>query len=209
VNRLKEYDTVAVALPDEGSTRDTSFACRVIAKAGSTVALQPVERAKATWLPERVPGAFLVFRHDGSLVALKGVLVQQGSVGDLRFKVTDDVAPSKASRTRIHLPVGLRRVDAEEEESQGVSVELSGDGVLVRSRLDVAVGDEVQAVLSLPGSDEPIELRATVAHHADGLLELELDPHARAARARLARFVLERNRAALPREPEDADGLDF
>jgi hypothetical protein len=71
------------------------------------------------------------------------------------------------------------------------------------------VGSELEAVLSLPGSDEPVELHAVVAHAANGLLELELDGRSRSARARLARFVLERNRAALPRDPEDADGLDF
>jgi hypothetical protein len=209
MHRLKEFDTVALALPDDGMSRDTSFACRVIAKAGSTVALEPLERAKATWLPERLPGAFIVFRHVGALVALKGVLVQQGSVGDLRFRVTDDVAPAKASRTRIHLPVSLRRTDLEGDEIQGLSVELSGDALLIRTSLDAPVGCELEAVLSLPGSDEPIELSAHVVHAANGLLELEIDGRHRDARARLARFVLERNRAALPRDPGDADGLDF
>ena len=208
MNRLTEFDVVAVALPDEGMTRDTTFSCRVIAKAGSTVALEPLERSKATWLPERVPGAFILFRHDGSLVALKGIIVQQGSIGDLRFKVTDDVAPAKASRTRIHLPVSLRRTDAE-DEAQGITVELSADALLVRANLDAPVASEVEAALSLPGSDDPVEVGAVVVHAADGLLELELGAHSRTARARLARFVLERNRAALPRELHDADGLDF
>jgi PilZ domain-containing protein len=209
MHRLKEFDTIALALPDDGMSHDTSFACRVIAKAGATVALEPLERAKATWLPERLPGAFIVFRHDGALVALKGVLVQQGSVGDLRFKVTDDVAPSKASRTRIHLPVSLRPTDLDVDEVQGLSVELSGDALLIRTSLDAPVGSQLDAVLSLPGSDEPVELRAHVVHAADGLLELEIDARHREARARLARFVLERNRAALPRDPVDGDSLDF
>jgi hypothetical protein len=209
VNRLKEYDVVALALPDEGQSRETSFPCRVIAKAGQTVALEPIDRSKATWLPERVPGAFIVFRHDGSLVALKGLLVQQGSVGDLRFRVTDDVAPGRASRARVHVPVSLRRVDNPEDERQGLSVEVSADGLLLRSSFDAPIGSEVEAVMSLPGSDEPIELTGVVAHAADGLLELALGASNRDSRARLARFVLERNRAALPREPQDADGLDF
>jgi hypothetical protein len=208
MNRLREFDTVAVALPDDGLSRDTSFSCRVIAKAGSTVALRPTEAAKATWLPARVPGAFLVFRHDGALVALKGLLVQEGSIGDLRFKVTDDVAPGKASRTRIHLPVCLRVVEGDEER-QGLTVELSADALLVRTRFEAPTGAEVQVVLSLPGSDEPIEARALVAHAADGLIELELAPQNRAARARLARLVVERNRAALPRDSDEPDRLDF
>jgi hypothetical protein len=208
MNRLREFDTVALALPDDGLSRDTSFSCRVIAKAGSTVALEPTEAAKATWLPARVPGAFLVFRHDGALVALKGLLVQEGSIGDLRFKVTDDVAPGKASRTRVHLPASLRVVD-EDEERQGLTVELSADGLLVRTRFEAPTGTEVQVVVSLPGSDEPIEAGAVVAHAADGLIELELDTRSRAARARLARLVLERNRAKLPRDSDELDGLDF
>jgi PilZ domain len=208
VHRLKEYDVVALALPDEVPSREASFPCRVIAKAGSTVALEPLDKSKATWVPERVPGAFIVFRHDGSLVALKGVIVQQGSIGDLRFKVTDLVAPGRASRTRVHVPVSMR-LAGEDAQTQGLSVEVSADGLLVRSRFAAPLGAEVEAELSLPGIDEPVELRATVAHAADGLLELALDGSSRDARTRLARFVLERNRAAMPREPLHSDGLDF
>jgi hypothetical protein len=208
VHRLKEYDVVALALPDEVPSREASFPCRVIAKAGATVALEPLDKSKATWVPERVPGAFIVFRHDGSLVALKGVIVQQGQIGDLRFKVTDDVAPGRASRTRVHVPVSMR-LAGEEDESQGLSVEVSADGLLVRSSFAAPLGADVDASLSLPGIDEPVELHATVAHAADGLIELALDRSGREARSRLARFVLERNRAAMPREAHDADGLDF
>jgi hypothetical protein len=208
VHRLKEYDVVALALPDEVPSREASFPCRVIAKAGSTVALEPLDKSKATWVPERVPGAFIVFRHDGSLVALKGVIVQQGSIGDLRFKVTDLVAPGRASRTRVHVPVSMR-LAGDEAQTQGLSVEVSADGLLVRSGFAAPLGAEVEDELSLPGIDEPVELRATVAHAADGLLELALDGSRRDARTRLARFVLERNRAAMPRETFESDGLDF
>ncbi|HEY7076455.1 MAG TPA: PilZ domain-containing protein [Solirubrobacteraceae bacterium] len=205
MHRLKEFDTVALALPDEVPSREPSFACRVIAKAGAAVALEPVDEPKA--LPQRLPGVFLVFRHDGALLALKGVLVQQ-SAADLRFIVTDDIAPFRASRTRVHVPVAMR-LAGEQDEAQGLSVEVSADGLLVRSGFAAPVGSAVEAVLSLPGSDEPVELSATVAHAADGLLELALDGAARDARSRLARFVVERNRAAMPRESLDADDLVF
>jgi hypothetical protein len=206
VHRLKEFDTVSLALPDEVPSREASFPCRVIAKAGPTVALEPVNEPKA--LPSRLNGVFLVFRHDGALIALKGVLVHEGTADDLRFIVTDDIGPFRASRTRVHVPVSLR-LAGEEDESQGLSVEVSADGLLVRSSFAAPLGAEVEAALSLPGIDEPVELQATVAHAADGLLELALDRSGRDARSRLARFVLERNRAAMPRESRDADGLDF
>jgi hypothetical protein len=206
VHRLKEFDTVTLALPDEVPSREASFPCRVIAKAGPTVALEPVNEPKA--LPPRLNGVFLVFRHDGALIALKGVLVHEGTADDLRFIVTDDVAPFRASRTRVHVPVSMR-LAGEEDEGLGLSVEVSADELLVRCSLAAPVGSAVEAVLSLPGSDEPVELRATVAHSADGLLELALEGSAREARSRLARFVLERNRAAMPRESRDADGVDF
>ena len=126
----------------------------------------------------------------------------------MRFIVTDDIAPGRASRARVHVPVSMR-LAGDEDETLGLSVEVSADGLLVRCSFAAPVGGAVEAVLSLPGSDEPIEVRATVAHTADGLLELALDGSAREARSRLARFVLEHNRAAMPREPLASDGLDF
>ncbi len=211
MNRLSEYDIVAVALPEDGFIRDATFKCRVIAMAGTTVALEPLDKAQVTWLPERVPGAFMVFRHERSLVALKGVLVQPETVGDLRFKVTDGVQIQRraASRIKIVLPVALRPAGTEIEEVQGLTANLSADGMLVECALDARPGAEVELTMSLPGSDEPVEAVATVARAHEGLLALEFSGASRTARERLARLVVERNRATLHREQLVADGLDF
>ena len=73
----------------------------MIAIAGTTIALEPVDRPAVTWLPEFVDGTFLTFSHQNSLIALKGALLQRGTIGDLRFKVTGPTREDRRKSWRI------------------------------------------------------------------------------------------------------------
>jgi hypothetical protein len=207
---LSEYDTVAITVPPDVNFRDACFKCKVIAISGLTAALEPISRGELLWLPEKIEGAFMTFRHERSLVALKGTLCQATSVADMRFRVSDGVhlPRRRASRTEICMPIALR-LPGDDEDVQGLTVNLGGDGLVVESAIDVAPGGEVEMTLSLPGSDEPVEARAHVLRAADGLLAIEVRETCRAARGRLARFVVERNRAALHRRRLAASEFDF
>ena len=207
MHRLREFEVVALALPAASRTRDDAFLCHVIAMAGTTVALQPVEMATVTWLPERVSGAFLMFPADRPQVALKGDLFQRGSIGDLRFKMTA-TAPRRASRLKACLPVSLR-VEGSEEARQRLTIDLSADGLLIECPgPETRVGDRAEVTLSLPGVDAPIESAATVVRTAGRSFALQLDTANTDARRALAIFVFERNRAALRRRPRE-DEPDF
>jgi hypothetical protein len=198
MNRLSEYEDVEITLPPDVVFRDACFKCSVIAVTGATAALEPANRAEVMWLAPRIDGAFMTFHHHDALVALKGTLTHIGSIADLRFKVSDGVQlpRRKASRARVCLPVALRR-SGSPEVVQGLTVDLSGDGVLVETMLHVATGDAVALTLSLPGSDEAVEAVTTVVRTAPGVIAVQLSHASRDARARLAEFVVERNRAAL------------
>jgi hypothetical protein len=88
-------------------------------------------------------------------------------------------------------------------------VNVSAYAIGVGSEFDAASGGAVEFSLSLPGADEPFEGAARVVRDADGGVELEVDPRNRALRSRLARFVVEHNRAVLRRRPQSELELDF
>lgn len=204
MHRLREFDVVAVTLPEAGLLRDGAFMCHVIAIAGTTIALEPVDRPAVTWLPDFVDGTFLTFSHGHSLIALKGALLQRGAVGDLRFKVTDRPRADrrKASRVNACLPVQL-------DGREGLTVNLSADGLLVDCDVPASAGGEVDITLSLPGSDEPLLVQGTVSRVDGGRVELQLDHAAAAVHSRLATFVLEHNRVTLRHRLQTADPYDY
>jgi hypothetical protein len=209
MDRLSDYDAVAITLPADAALRDGTFDCRVIAMSGLTAALEPSDRAELLWLPERVEGSFMTFRHERTLVALKGTLTQSGSLSDLRFRVSDGIhmPRSRASRSKIVLPIALRRKDSP-QQIQGLTVDLSSDGILVESTMDVQPGEELDLALALPGDDEPVDAGAVVVRESAGLIALKISLSSRDARQQLARFVAENNRAMLHRQRVAAD-FDF
>lgn len=199
VRRLREYDVVTITLPaDDAKLHNGCFECDVVAIVGSTVALEARDRTEVVWLPPRVDGAFMSFRHGRELVGLKGVLLTKEDVGDLRFIVSDGVQRHgrPSSRLAICAPITLSLGGV---ECGGVTVNLGADGILAEAELPAAgIGDDVDLVLSLPGVDAAVAGTAKVVRHADGLLALEL-PRGERARGTLGRFVLEANRARLRR----------
>jgi hypothetical protein len=209
MDRLSDYDAVQITLPADAAFRDGCFDCQVIALNGMTCALEPNNRAELLWLPERTEGAFMTFRHERTLVALKGTLTQSGTVDDLRFRVSDGIQlpRSRASRSKIVLPIALRRKDSP-QQIQGLTVDLSSDGILVESTIDVQPGEELDLALALPGHDDPVEAGAVVLRESGGLIALKISLSSRDARQRLARFVAENNRAMLQRRRVTAE-FDF
>lgn len=200
MNRLREYDLVTITLPElDIRLRNGCFDCWVVAIVGDTAALEARDRSQVVWLPDRVSGAFMSFRHRNKLVGLKGVLDCKRDVGDLRFTVGDGVQQRRRSASRLDIcaPVALRRAGGG-EEAGGVTLNVSADGLLVESDVEAAAGDRVELVLSLPGEDQPVEAVATVVRHNGGLLAMRL-ARGDQARALLGNFVCEHNRATLRR----------
>ena len=89
VDRLRDHDSVVVTLPRGHYILPTSFAARILAVEGMTVALEVEDKAETARLPDRVPNAFLTFRHADSLVGFRGTLHTARPVGDFRFVVAE------------------------------------------------------------------------------------------------------------------------
>jgi PilZ domain len=210
MRRLAEFSVVTVNPPWRGALRSDSFECYVLAVVDETAAIQPVDVSSTLWLPEQMDRALLSFRHKGALVGLCGTLTVL-DIGDLRYTVSDGIqAPGRrATRIDVCAPVMLRRAGSADVVA-GQAVNISANGILVESELDLVAGDAVEVVLTLGGVAEPIEAMARVARiTGDGCAGIELDPQNRAARSRLATFVVEHNRAVLLRGPQVGVALKF
>lgn len=210
MKRLSEFSVVVVNPPWRGALRSDSFECHVLAVIGNTAALEPINRASTLWLPERLDGALVSFRHEGSLVGLCGTLWLRKNVGDLRYTVTDGIHTGSRRATTVDVcaPITLRPAGGG-NPVEGLTVSLSAYVILVASELDAQPGDVVGLSLALPGMDEPVEAEATVVRRADGRVALEVDVGDRDARSQLARFVVNHNRSVLRRRPQAELELDF
>jgi len=210
MKRLSEFSVVVVNPPWRGALRSDSFECHVLAVIGNTAALEPINRASTLWLPERLDGALVSFRHEGSLVGLCGTLWLRKIVGDLRYTVTDGIHTGlrRATTVDVCAPITLRPAGGA-NPVEGLTVNLSAYAILVASDLDAQPGDVVGFSLALPGIDEPVEAEATVVRLTDGHVALEVDVGDRDARSLLARFVVNHNRSVLRRRPQAELELDF
>jgi hypothetical protein len=210
MRRLSEFSLVVVNPPWRGMLRSDSFECHVLAVIGNTAAIEPVDRASTLWLPERLDRALLSFRHEGVLVGLYGTLWLRKGVGDLRYTVTDGIRATgrRATSVGVCAPIALRPASAD-TLVEGLTMSVSAYSIVVDCELESSDGAAVEFSLALPGVDEPFEGAATVHHLAEGRVELAIDVRNRALRSRLARFVVDHNRAVLRRRPQAELELDF
>lgn len=215
VDRLRDHDSVVVTLPRGHYILPTSFAARILAVEGMTVALEVEDKAETARLPDRVPNAFLTFRHADSLVGFRGTLHTARPVGDFRFVVADQAA-SRTRSTRINCMsrVTVRRLSGEDpgEEVHGVSVNIAPGGLLIEAPgVDAVTGDVVEFHLTHPDhNDRVIAGEATVVRHGDGLLAVAVNEGSVEARAALGALVVARSRAVLHRQdPGEVDAPGF
>jgi hypothetical protein len=101
VDRLHDHDNVVVTLPRGHYLVPTSFTARILAVEGMTVALEVENRAETARLTERVPNAFLTFRHGDTLVGFRGTLHAAHPVGDFRFVVADQSGSNPGAATGV------------------------------------------------------------------------------------------------------------
>jgi hypothetical protein len=210
MHRLCEFDTVGVSLPESGQLNVAAFDSHILAMAGITIALEPMSRSVATRIPDRVDDAFLTFVDNGKLIALKGVLTARGAVGDPRFKLTDPTRPDRRKATRIDicLPVSLHWIDTD-TRTEALTIDISADGLLVGCAQEPEIGSVADVAISIPGSDDPVQASTKVVRVEGGNVALEFASDAPEARARIARFVVERNRARLRLRQQTNDPEDF
>jgi PilZ domain len=211
VDRLHDHDNVVVTLPRGHYLVPTSFTARILAVEGMTVALEVENRAETARLTERVPNAFLTFRHGDTLVGFRGTLHAAHPLGDFRFVVADRAARrSRSTRVNCMTRVAIRRISGDQpgEEVTGTTVNVAPGGLLIEAGgVDAVTGDVVEFHMTHPDDhDKTISGQATVVRHGDGLVAVAVTDDSSEARADLGALVVARSRAVLhrrdPTQPE-------
>ena len=206
MDRLRDHDTVAIAVPRGHYLVPVSFTARILAVEGMTVALEVENTTETGRLPDRTPNAFMTFRRGDSLVGFRGTLHAARPAGDFRFVVADRAARlSRSTRINCMTRVMVRRLSEEEEPSeevQGVTVNIAPGGLLIEApTTDAVTGDLIEFRLTHPDdNDRVIAGEATVVRHGDGLVAVAVTDASTEARAALGALVVARSRAVLHRD---------
>ena len=148
MRRLVENQTVWIGAADRDSP---GRACRVVAVDRDCAALYPLSGA----VHDRGASSaqhFMTFDHNGRPVALRGRLDVLGD-HDLRFRPTDGVALERrtAPRLDVEVPIQVAAAAPPWTALDGVTVNLSADGAMVRPAGGFSGGDRVAVVV------EPVE----------------------------------------------------
>ena len=139
----------------------------------------------------------------------RGVLRTQGAAEQiepnlLRFVI--DESPDMVQRREFVRVTVAKRIVLEDEEgevfTEGLTVDISGGGMLVNVRKPEAVPDDQEIYFSLylgltDYDDQVSGLASIVRRHADGRIGLGYKDISRRDQERLIRFVFERQRVAL------------
>jgi hypothetical protein len=175
--RLRNDLLVTINLPEMRS-RVRDFDATVVATVPSAVVLEPVE-VDPEVLAGHTDDVFLSFVAGSGLVALKGTLTRDR--GQLRFQVQDNVRvrTRRATRVDAELPVTVDGVE-------GMTVNVSSEGVLARVEAAVALDDVIDVTVTLPA--RPVTLRARVVRLGTGMVALQFTE----ANSLLEAFVVER-----------------
>lgn len=212
MDRLHDHDSVVVTLPRGHYLVPVSFTARILAVEAMTVALEVERKAETSRLPDRIPDAFMTFRHGDALVGFRGTLHAARPVGDFRFVVADRAA-SRTRSTRINCMTRctIRRLPPGGDpgpEAQGITVNIAPGGMLIEAAgADAVTGDLVEFRLTHPDDhDRLITGEANVVRHGDGLVAVAVSDSSPEARGARGALVVARSRALLHRkEPQAPD----
>jgi len=205
MRRLHEQQLVEIHL----ETDDPAITCRVAAVTGAVATLMR-EDADGEALPPAASG-HLVFEHQGSLVALRGIAASLSSdEPKIEFVVVDNVVlPERRAAERIPVTAEVRLWAAGREGDQDAAIEtttadISITGALVarRSGLETA---ELAMELRFSHDPAPISCHAKPVRQTATHIGLKFVDMPEADRARLAGIIFRFQRAAL--KPRASQGL--
>jgi hypothetical protein len=192
---------IEVTLPEKAANLPrTPLACHVLAVAGRSVVLEAMDKLVVLRLPKAIEDSLLVFRHDNSLVALKGVVIVEDVPGDLRFVAHAREGQRRRRPTRAEVTVPVKvRVPAEEQTLETTTLNVSVGGMLIECELPVTVGERLEIELAARARADPSTVLVavgTVQRVGQGLVAVAFDQSAPLAyRSELARLVIEERRA--------------
>lgn len=194
MRRLHEQQIVEIHL----ETDDPAITCRVASVTGAVATLIRQDPA-AEKLPPAATG-HLVFEHQGTLVALRGIAASLSEdEPKIEFVVIDNVVlPERRAAERIPVAAMVRLSSAGSEETafETVTADVSITGALVERRPGLPA-EELGLELRFGGGVAPITCRAQQVRETPthvGIKFVDMPP---ADRARLAGIIFRHQRAAL------------
>jgi hypothetical protein len=198
MRRLREQQTVQLDLEGESQ----AITCRVASVTGAVATLiADGTPLRSVELRSGAPG-YLVFRHDGKLVALRGIAASVGNQAQVEFVVTDGVVlPERRTAERVQLAtrarVWPRHLELDQTAGvETVTVDLSLDGALIEIRAGLDQHSQFALELFPDQHRTPIRCRARVTRHTPSHLAVKFSDLADADRTRLAIAVDRQQRAA-------------
>ncbi len=201
MRRLHEQQIVEIHL----ETDDPAITCRVASVTGAVATLlrQDVGAEK---LPPASPG-HLVFEHQGTLVALRGIAASL-SEGEpkIEFVVIDNVVlPERRAAERIPVVATVRlwSGDAEESAFETVTADVSISGALVARRPGLP-NEELGMEVRFGGGVAPITCRAQQVRETPTHVGIKFVGMPPADRARLAGIIFRYQRASLKQRSPSA-----
>jgi PilZ domain len=193
MRRLHEQQIVEIHL----ETEDPAITCRVASVTGAVATLLRQDDAGET-LPPAAPG-HLVFEHQGSLVALRGIAASLSEdEPKIEFVVVDNVVlPERRAAERISLAAAARLCLPGQEDAaiETTTADVSITGALIERR--PGLGTQELALELRFGPDSAVSctaqpVRETPTHI--GVKFVDMPPE---DRARLAGIIFRHQRAAL------------
>jgi PilZ domain len=199
MRRLHEQQIVEIHL----ETDDPAITCRVASVTGAVATLIRQDQG-AEKLPPASTG-HLVFEHQGTLVALRGIAASLSEdEPKIEFVVIDNVVlPERRAAERIPLVATVRlwTDGAEATAFETITADVSISGALVERRPGLPI-EELGMELQFGGGVASITCRAQQVRETPthvGIKFVEMPP---ADRARLAGIIFRYQRASLtPRSP--------
>ena len=206
MNRLRLHEVVLVAVPH--GLRDGLLAT-VLAFSERGMTLQAMDKERVLRLRDANPDSFVTFRHEKALVALPGTVYRLKPIGDLRFQVSErGFYRTRGTRVNYEMPVTVGGSSG--VESEGATVNIGPDGVLIECALETLVGERVTVSFVAPQSNRLVSGAAEVVRAAEGLVAVHLRPDSTEVRNALGNIVVAVSRAELTREVVGSEvGPDF
>ena len=186
-------------------SEDQAIACRVESVTGAVATLRPSDPAsrRVRSANPRATG-YLLFEHQGSLVALRGLAATASTEGrELDFVVTDGVQlPERRTGERIPLIARARIAPFDEADGEtawidSATANVSLSGALVQRAPGLKLGSRFKLELFVADPGPPITCEAQRARHTHNQIGLRFTGITESDRVRLAGIIFRHQRLNL------------
>jgi hypothetical protein len=201
MERLQEHEIVSISLSETtGRSAPRSLDAVVLAFSDRGVALDLIDKAQITRLPEIVPDALLASYASGrGLFGLRGTIVLSQPSGHLRFIVADAATRRKeGTRISYEVPIALSPRGSS-RAVEGTTMSVGPDGLTVAADVGGTSGELLRISFAASSGDEQIEGTAEVVSNVAGVVKLKFDLNSAALRAELGDIVVAESRARFSR----------